>query len=159
MIVILAFIITYSVIMRYVFNDPDPFTYDLSSIILLVSVVLTVPALEILDQNIRMDMVVTYIPAKPRHLIMRVFGPLLALYYVGILAWKGWVNALYSLRLGETSTSPWGQPLAPIKFMIPIGYGLLFLVLIITLVRGIAVYRNVKADVKPAGSAEKGVKE
>jgi TRAP-type mannitol/chloroaromatic compound transport system permease small subunit len=153
MILIMAFIITYSVIMRYVFKDPDPYTFDLTAMICLFTAVLTFPYLEKMDQNIRMDMVVTYIPKIPQYFLMRVLGPLAALYYVTVLSWKGWVNALYSLKIHETSPTQWGQPLAPIKFVIPIGYTLLGLMLIMVFIQGVIKFSELMRERKnPTGS-------
>jgi len=156
MIVLMAFIITYSVVMRYVFKNPDSHTYDLASIILLWSVVLTIPWLEKLDQHIRMDMVVNFIPRLTRYVVLRIIGPALALFYAIILAWKGWVNFIYSYNIGELSTSPWALPLAPVKFVVPVGYCLLGLMLLLNLVRGIAGFRNAgKTDI-PSQSTVSG---
>jgi len=157
MILIMSFIITYSVVMRYVFNDPDPYTFDLTAMICLFTAVLTFPYLEKMDQNIRMDMVVTYIPKIPQFFFLRVMGPLAALYYVIILSWKGWVNAFYSLSIGETSPTQWGQPLAPIKFVIPVGYSLLALMLIIVFVQGVIKLRELIRENKM--TAARAVKE
>jgi len=44
---------------------------------------------------------------------------------------------MFSLRIGERSMSSWAEPLFPVKVMIPIGYGFLFLVAISQLFQGI----------------------
>jgi len=54
------------------------------------------------------------------------------------MVWKGWDAASYSFSINETSYSSWREPLWPVKFTIPIGYGLLFAVLVAQLCKGVA---------------------
>jgi TRAP-type mannitol/chloroaromatic compound transport system permease small subunit len=70
--------------------------------------------------------------------MLRIIFPLLALIFVVLLTWKSISNALYALQIGQVSASPWAVPLAPIKFVIPIGYGLLCLVLVGKFCQGLA---------------------
>ena len=61
----------------------------------------------------------------------------MALFYVGVITWQSWNNTIYSMRIGETSQSSWEEPLFPIKLLVPIGMGLLCMVLIAQLSNGI----------------------
>ena len=61
----------------------------------------------------------------------------MALFYVGIICWKSWDNALYSMNIWETSQSSWEEPLFPVKMMVPIGMALLCLALASQLIQGI----------------------
>jgi TRAP-type C4-dicarboxylate transport system permease small subunit len=144
LIVLLAWIVTYSVVKRYVFHAPDPYVYEISAMLLLWCVVLAVPAVEKLDRHIRMDLFVNILPQKVRDISYKVMGPALGLFYCIILVWKGLDNAFYALKFGEVSSSAWAVPLSPIKFVVPAGYALLGLVLIVNLFRGLASLWNSK---------------
>jgi TRAP-type mannitol/chloroaromatic compound transport system permease small subunit len=69
--------------------------------------------------------------------LINIVTPILALSYVVLITWYSWDNAWYSLQIGETSQSSWAEPWWPTKMVVPIGSGLLCLVLIAQLCRGI----------------------
>jgi TRAP-type C4-dicarboxylate transport system permease small subunit len=148
LIVVLALVIAYSVVKRYVFHAPDPYAYEVSAMISLWCVVLAVPALEMSDRHIRMDLAIGRFPAGAKRIILKVVGPILALFYCSVLAWKGFTNAFYALGIGELSSSPWAVPLSPIKFVVPIGYSLLCLVLILMVIRGIMSLKDSSQNTK-----------
>ena len=68
--------------------------------------------------------------------MLNVVGPLLGLVFCSVLTWEGWTVAMYSLEIGERSMSVWAVPLFPVKILIPAGYGLLCLVLVLKIIRG-----------------------
>ena len=61
----------------------------------------------------------------------------MGLFVMYVMVWKSWVAAAYSIQINETSYSAWSEPLYPVKITIPIGYGLLFLVMVGQIARGI----------------------
>jgi len=135
---------TYGVVKRYVFHAPDPFAYELSTMFLLFSGVLAVAGVEWLDRHVRNDIVASRFPPRMRVILLNTIFPLLALVFCAVLTWKSLDNALYALRIGQVSQSPWAVPLAPIKFVIPLGYTLLCLVLIRKFYWGIALLKGSK---------------
>ncbi len=137
LVVLMAFIATYGVVRRYIFHSPEPYSYELSVMFLLFSFVLAVPALERLNRFIRVDIVSSRLPERADNIILNIIAPILGLVFCGVLTWKGGVDALFALRVSQTSLSAWPVPLFPIKIVIPIGYGLLCLVLIVRLCRGL----------------------
>ena len=141
LILIMAFLATFGVIMRHAFN-PEPYSYEFSSMFLLFSGVLTVAGVELLDQHVRNDLLASRFPRVMKILIINILAPLLALTFCTVLTWKSLGNALYALDIGQTSQSTWRIPLAPIKFMIPLGFTLLGLVLVSKFVKGINLLRS-----------------
>ena len=135
--VLMAFTATYGVVRRYIFHSPEPYSYELSVMFLLLSFVLAVPALERFDRFIRVDIISSHLPVRANNVILNVLAPILGLVFCGVLAWKGGVDAQFALRVSQTSLSAWPVPLFPIKIVIPISYGLLCLVLIVRLCRGL----------------------
>lgn len=142
LVLLMAVAQTYGVVMRYVFNSPDPAAYELSQLFLLLGGVLSVAGVEWLDQNVKNDLVSSRFPPRFHALIVNIIWPFLALVFVVILAWKSFDNALYAAKIGQVSQSPWALPLAPIKFLIPFGFALLLLVLLGKVIKGIASYRG-----------------
>jgi TRAP-type mannitol/chloroaromatic compound transport system permease small subunit len=144
LVLLMAWIVTYGVIKRYAFHAPDPYTYELSTMFLLFCGVLAVAAVEKMDRHVRNDILSSRFPESVQLILLRITFPFFALLFVVILTWKSWSNALYALRIGQVSASPWAVPLAPIKFVIPLGYGLLCLVLIGKFCHGLAQFRKTK---------------
>jgi TRAP-type C4-dicarboxylate transport system permease small subunit len=137
LVVLMAFITTYGVVRRYLFNSPEPYSYEFSVIFLLLSFVLAVAALERLNRLIRVDIVANRFSKGTNNIILNIIAPILGLAFCAILTWKGGADALYALQMSQLSRSAWQVPLFPIKIIIPIGYGLLCLVLIARLCRGL----------------------
>ena len=136
LIVLMAFTASYGVFRRYVFNSPEPYSYELSTMFLLWTFVLALAYLEKLDGHLRVDFFVALLPKIIRKFLLNIFGPLMGLIFCSVLTWEGWKVAMYSLEIGEKSMSVWAVPLFPVKIIIPVGYGLLLIVLLLKVIRG-----------------------
>ena len=47
--------------------------------------------------------------------------------YLGAMIWAGWLFAWDSMKLGETSGTPWNPPIWPVKLAIPVAAALVLL--------------------------------
>jgi TRAP-type C4-dicarboxylate transport system permease small subunit len=149
LILIMAFLTTYGVGRRYLFNDPEPYSYELSTIFLTVCVVLAVSGLQRYKRHLRVDFIANYMSPKVQGILMDIVTPLLALVFVSIITWQSWEITMYSLSVGETSQSAWEEPLWPTKLTIPICMFWLCLVLLAQLIKGIKnLIRGVKLEQK-----------
>jgi TRAP-type C4-dicarboxylate transport system permease small subunit len=137
---LMVFITTYGVVMRYFFRRPEPISYELCTIFLLWTFVLSISEVERVDQHITADIFIQYAPEFIRKFLKNIITPVLGILFTGILTWKGWEVALYSFKINERSLSVWAEPIFPIKILIPICYGLLTLVLINKLFHNVASY-------------------
>jgi TRAP-type mannitol/chloroaromatic compound transport system permease small subunit len=142
LVMLIAWLQAYGVVKRYAFHAPDPLAYELSTMFMLFCGVLAVAGVEKLDQNVRNDLIASRFPKKMKMILINTIFPVMALVFCAVLVWKSMGNALYALDIGQTSQSPWGVPLAPIKFVIPFGFILLCLVLIWKFFEGIALLRG-----------------
>jgi TRAP-type C4-dicarboxylate transport system permease small subunit len=134
----MAFLSTYGVGRRYLLQNPEPYSYEISTILLVGCVVFAVAGLQRHRRHLRVDFISNYFSESLQRILLNIVTPVFALFYVVIITWKSWENALYSLRIDETSQSAWQEPLYPIKLLVPIGMALLCLVLIAQLSYGIA---------------------
>jgi TRAP-type mannitol/chloroaromatic compound transport system permease small subunit len=137
LILLMAWIESYGVVKRYIFHNPDPAAYELSTMFLLFCGVLAVAGVERLDRHVRNDLIASRFPERVKIIVIQTIFPLMALIFCVVLTWKSVDNALYALDIGQTTKTSWALPLAPIKFVIPFGYTLLCLVLVSKLCRGI----------------------
>lgn len=135
--VIMACLATFGVIKRYALKDPEPYTYEISTIFLLVGVIFAIPYVQQVHRNLRVDVIANRLPKAVQDILANIVAPLLGLFFLVPMVWKSWVAAFYSLRIGEQSPTIWAPPLFPIKITIPIGVALLCLVLLIQLCHGV----------------------
>lgn len=142
MAVVMAGLATYGVIRRYVFNNPEPYSYELSTMFLLVGIVLAIPYIQRVGRHLRVDIIAGRLPEGAQTVLLNILVPLVALFYLVPMTWQSWEDAYHSLSIGETSFSAWAPPFFPIKVWVPIGVGLLCLVLFAQLCHGLYLLKE-----------------
>jgi TRAP-type C4-dicarboxylate transport system permease small subunit len=147
LIVLLAFVTGYGVVMRYIFKNPDPYAYEISYICMLGCVVFSLAHTQKLGRHLRIDMLDRYFSETVRGIILNVVSPVLGLILCIPLVWKTWELAWFALQSGET-TATTSIPTFPMMVAIPVGVGLLCLVLIAQIVRHLASMRTKDVTVK-----------
>lgn len=130
--------VTYGVITRYVFDAPSVITIELLKIFLIPACVFAVSYVQRNHRHLKVDFLYNRFSPAIQHIISEIFVPFTGLAVVFVLVWKGWVSMVYSYNLHETSFAIWEEPLWPVRLVIPIGYGLLFMVMVAQLVHGIS---------------------
>jgi TRAP-type mannitol/chloroaromatic compound transport system permease small subunit len=138
LILAMSLLSTYGVGRRYLLHRPEPYSYELSTMLLVACVVFAVAGLQRYKRHLRVDFIANFLPATVQNALIDIVTPILGLFYVVVITWKSLDNALYSMSIWETSQSSWEEPLFPVKFLVPIGMALLCLVLASQLSRGIA---------------------
>jgi len=138
LILVMSVLSTYGVGRRYLLHRPEPYSYELSTMLLVACVVFAVAGLQRYKRHLRVDFIANFLPATVQNALIDIVTPILGLFYVVVITWKSFDNALYSMSIWETSQSSWEEPLFPVKFLVPIGMALLCLVLAAQLSRGIA---------------------
>ena len=133
----MGFNVTYGVIKRYVFADPSIVAIELVKILMIPALVLAVSYVQRNGRHLKVDFLSLRFPEKVQYIIAEIAVPLMGLFVMYVMVWKSWVAAAYSIQINETSYSAWSEPLYPVKITIPIGYGLLFLVMVGQIARGI----------------------
>jgi TRAP-type C4-dicarboxylate transport system permease small subunit len=137
LIVIMAFLATYGSVRRYVFHAPEPVSYELSKMFLLLSFVLAISAVEMQNRFLRCDLLLERFPENVRNIISNILSPVLGIIFFGIITWISFSDTLRAFEIGQHSQSSWPIPLFPVKLMIPTGYGFLCFILLIRFVRGL----------------------
>jgi TRAP-type C4-dicarboxylate transport system permease small subunit len=133
---------TYGVVARYIFHRPEHYTYEIGIFCLISSVALALPYIQRVGRNLRVDFLTSRFPPKTQVFMLNILVPLIALFYLVPLVWKSWESAFYSLSIGERTYSAWAPPVGPMKLFVPFGTGLVCLVLIAELVRGVLALRK-----------------
>jgi len=123
----LMLVVLYEVVMRYIFNDPTGWAYDTAW--MLYGIVILGGAYTLKRKgHVRIDILQRFYPKKVNKVLeimsfsIVILIPMLILTYEGIkyasLAW---------ITNEKLSTTVWFFPAAPIKTLIPIGFGLVAL--------------------------------
>lgn len=149
---LMALVTTFGVIMRYAFNSPEHYSYEIGIFCLISSVALALPYIQRQGRNLRVDFVSNYFPPKVQAVFLNIVVPLIALAYLVPLVWRSWVDAWYSLDIGERTYSAWAPPVGPMKLIVPIGAALLCIVLISQLIHGLVALKvdNSEEKVTPS---------
>lgn len=135
----MGFNVTYGVVTRYVFDAPSIVAIEMTKILMIPALVLAVSYVQRYGRHLKVDFLSLRFPEKVQLIISEIAVPITGLFVGYVLVWKGWDSAVYSLQTSERSMSVWSEPLYPVRFTIPIGYGLLCLMMIGQLCRGIGV--------------------
>lgn len=130
-IIILMVIVTFSVITRYAFNNPQAWTDELCCYLFGIAWLISGAFVLLQNQHIRVDVVYEHLSARWQTIMDLVTFPLF-LIFTGVLLWQGIGFAADSISTLEHSRSLWRPPIYPIKVFIPIGA---FLILIQGLAR------------------------
>jgi len=131
--------VTYGVIKRYVFHDPSIIAIEMVKILLIPACVLAVSYVQRNGRHLKVDFLMNRFSQKIQFFISEVAVPVMGLFVGVVLVWKGWESAVYSFQIYERSMSVWSEPVFPVRFTIPVGYGLLCLIMIGQLFRGISI--------------------
>ena len=149
---LMALVTTFGVIMRYAFKSPEHYSYEIGIFCLISSVSLALPYIQRQGRNLRVDFVSNYFPPKVQAALLNIIVPLIAMAYLVPLIWKSLGDALYSLSISERTYSAWAPPVGPMKLMVPIGAGLLCIVLISQLIHGLVALKENSSEEKVAPS-------
>ena len=136
---LMALVTTFGVVMRYAFNSPEHYSYEIGIFCLISSVCLALAYIQKQGRNLRVDFLANFFPRKVQFAVINVFVPFIALFYLVLLVRESWGDAMYSLSIAERTYSAWAPPVGPMKLLVPIGAGLLCIVLLAQLINGLVV--------------------
>jgi TRAP-type mannitol/chloroaromatic compound transport system permease small subunit len=148
MILVMACIDTYGVARRYVFANPDPYVYTSINILMLGCAVFAIAHVERLGRHISISFVAGHLSHKAQEILQNIIGPILGLIFCFTVIWMSWHDAWFSLQIKQTTPGIVDIPLFPIKMMVPVGFGLLCLVLIAKILRYVVSLRSKAKSVK-----------
>lgn len=127
-VVILIFSVAYEVLMRYVFNSPTNWSFEISSYLYLALILLGVSHVHRIDKHIKVEFFGTKLSRKAVTW-NNLFGSILGLFFCALVTWQGWEYAIAGFHY--RSATILATPLFPLMVMIPVGFllwGLQYLV-------------------------------
>jgi TRAP-type mannitol/chloroaromatic compound transport system permease small subunit len=127
----LLLVVIYEVIMRYVFNAPTTWGFEMTAFLYGVHYMLGLAYTDVLGGHVRVDIFTSRTPMK----VQAVFGILTHLLFffpvIGYLALASWRYAFTSIAGREVNPTSWAPPVYPIKTLMALAFTFL-------LVQGVA---------------------
>lgn len=122
--------ITAEVVARYIFNAPLHGTVEIVSAYYMVAVVfLPLAMIERGNGHIVVELVSQHLPRRIHEILIGVVALVSALYF-GAFAWQTWGDALAKYAVGEQALGTVAITVWPTRFYLPVGCGLITLVLV-----------------------------
>ncbi len=128
LIVPLVAVIAYEVLVRYLFNAPTIWAFELQFMLYAAMFMLGAPYTLKHGEHIRTDILYNRFSPRRQGLVDAILY--LIFYFPGIafFLWAGWDFAARAWEVGERSEfSPWRPPVYPLKMVIPLTAALLLL--------------------------------
>jgi len=122
----LSLVVVFDVILRYVFNMPTIWVWDVGVQIQAAIVVLAGGYALLHKGHVSIDILVTKLSVRKRALIDTIMYTFLV-GGIGVLLWRLGISAQYALKIMEHWTSTWAPIVYPLKVLIVIGVGALLL--------------------------------
>jgi len=135
LITLMAFVTGYGVFTRYVLRNPDPYTYEIDSILMLACVIFAIAYTQRIGRHLRIDLLDRTLPETLRLILLNVVGPAIGLIFCAVLTWQTWETAWSAQQTEEVTRGTWVIPTFPIRVLVPIGAGLLCLILLAQILR------------------------
>ena len=122
----MCFLVTYDVILRYIFNRPTVWVWDINVQLLGAMVALGGGYALLYNSHIGVDILVTGISIRKRTIVELITFWFFFLS-IGALVWIGTEQASISVKTKEVDFTFFAPPVYPLKVIMAIGFILLFL--------------------------------
>ena len=122
---IVVFITLYEVIMRYLFNNPTEWAFEVTYMLWGAYFVMVAAWTHKAGGHVSMDVIYNRFPRRMRLTLDLVFCLVLCLPWIAALIMGGTEFAIDSWRIKEHTVTPWRPPIYPLKTVLPIAFALL----------------------------------
>jgi TRAP-type mannitol/chloroaromatic compound transport system permease small subunit len=141
--VVLTLVVLYEVFARFVFNAPTIWAYDTAMMLYSVLFIGGAAYILFLKAHIRVDVIFNMLPKRTQQILDLIFYIIFWLPYMVVMVLYGSKIAYQSTLAEEISnTSQWLEPIWPWRWLIPVGFLLLFLQTIAEMIRTIKSLRT-----------------
>jgi len=140
-VLVMTAILVFESISRAFFNSAHIWVVEIIEFLMAAYYLLGGGYSMILKGHVRMDLFYGRWSKKGKAVVDLLTAPFLIFYVVFLLI--GGISGLdYALRYGQRNYTPWGPPLAPIKFVMVVGIALMLLQAVAAFFRDLATARG-----------------
>lgn len=119
-IMVMIVLTTADVILRYVFNNPIPGTFEVEAMLIVFVVFLSLAYIQSRRAHIRVDVLISHLPPVGQ-LYLSIVGHFISLSIFGVIAWQGGVAAHEAWVTGDYTMGLIPYPFWPAKWALAIG--------------------------------------
>jgi TRAP-type mannitol/chloroaromatic compound transport system permease small subunit len=150
LVLVLMALMVFEVVMRYVFDAPTTWSYDLTTMIMGASFVLSIAYTLAADSHVRVDILHPLLPARARPLIDLIGFGLVMLPLAAWLSWELWDYFRGAFVTQERSgTSAWNPVVWPFRAVMFVGAVAWTIQLVAEVLKAVA---GLAAPARPASS-------
>ena len=142
-ILLMTLIVTYNVVMRYVFHSPVGWSLEITGYLMIACVFLPLALNQSEERQIKVDLIHSRLSPGVKSAV-DLTTTIIALVFFALLTWKGWDLAYFSFKHGLASTTAMKTPLFPSQLLIPIGAFMICIRFLIQIHRQIRLLANRK---------------
>ena len=141
-------IMIWEIVMRYFFNSPSLWAYEISLFLYGGYIVLGGAYTHLAGGHVNVDIIWGRLPPRGRAFLDILTSGFVFLF-VGVLFWYSLQRTILSWQLGETTMSHWQPIIYPLRTTLPVGCLLLLMQLVAKLIRDIATVVTGEDDYFP----------
>ncbi|MGM0786249.1 MAG: TRAP transporter small permease subunit [Thermodesulfobacteriota bacterium] len=139
----LTAIIIYEVIMRYVFNKPTTWGFELTTYLYGIHFMLGLGYTLMYNGHVRVEVFVTLMSKRKQNIVSLICHLILLLPVFAVLLYASADYAWTSVVRDEHSWSSWGPPLYPFKLLMALGFLMFFIQGISSFLKDVQTLRGV----------------
>lgn len=151
---VMMFIVSYEVVMRYIFNHPTIWALEVNQSLLCIYAALAGGYTLLRRGHVNVEIVYSRFGMRTR-MVIDILTSFLFFGFIIVLLWQTWDMAFDSMMLGERSESLLGLPLYPAKISIVIGVLLILLQGLVNSIRSVIALITGVEPPRPAGIFDK----
>ncbi len=135
-------IIIYEVFMRYLFNRPTSWGFELTTYIYGIHFMLGLGYTLMYNGHVRVEVFVTLLSRRKQQIISILCNLFLLLPVFSLFCYASWSYAWTSVVRNEKSWTSWAPPLYPFKLLMALGFLMFVIQGVSTLLKEIQALRN-----------------
>lgn len=126
--VIIMLTMTLEVVMRYIFNSPTAWSYDITIMMGGAFFLISAPYVLLHKGHIRIDIFYSRYSPRMQRIVDIIFTVLFLFTGLAVFTQQAWKFAFWSLQVGEISQFGYWEPtMTPFRFLVAIGFSILSL--------------------------------
>lgn len=138
---------------KNLFNAPVPITLEMASAYYMVAVVfLPMAMVERNNGHINVELLYSALPRAGRRLL-ELIGNLLGFIFFALMTWRTWLTAVKKFEDSEFLMGEYSVIIWPSRFLVPIGIGLITVLLILKTIRSVTALINPDHPLNAAADA------
>lgn len=132
-------VVVYEVFMRYAFNAPTIWGFELTIFLYGIHFILGYAYTDSMDGHVRVDVLTLKMGDKPKAILNAITLLIIFFPFMICLTFWSWKFALISAAARELNSTSWSPPIYPIKILMAIGFTFLLLQGVSHLIKNIRI--------------------